>query len=98
MNNGAPIRHQRRVQYRLRPYFPSTILAKNPEIRKNRGMRKLCSQLSIGGFWTVAKTKGAHPESARHDGNRKVIEDSQEHGGRTHPVQPVEALGNSGNC
>ncbi|MFO0887759.1 MAG: hypothetical protein U0790_01290 [Isosphaeraceae bacterium] len=29
------------------PYLSSIIFAKNPEIRKNSGIRKLCSQLSI---------------------------------------------------
>ena len=37
------------------PYLPSIMLAKNPEMRKNSGMRKLCSQLSIDVFGLVPK-------------------------------------------
>jgi hypothetical protein len=42
--SGIPIRHHRRPRYFHRPYFPSIMLAKKPDTRKNSPIRKLCSQ------------------------------------------------------
>jgi hypothetical protein len=43
-NMGTPIRTQRLRRYSRVPYFWSIMRPKKPEMRKNRGMRKLCSQ------------------------------------------------------